>query len=231
VPVNHHAPPVFALVLGLVLALVGCDTTEDESWDDPPPPLPAQAAPGAEERPGTRTDTIQLEGMAEPIELRLFKVDDFPLPFSAYVPADMSPSSDSEEGTAHFVAEFGGTRNEDAFVHVLVFPAGTPWQEAVATARGYEAGRGIPAGRGLEPVSDQMPAPSLRWAIEAYRYRYQSGGAWFGGTIGVGLREDRPFLILRHWPQEYAEGFAPRADLITETWRWADGTPLRATGP
>lgn len=219
----HRTAPAMIVLLGLLGApLVGC-TPADDAADDPR----AGPATEVEDRPASRTDTVLLEGMAETIELELFRTpENFPLPFTAYVPADMAASADTEDGTAHVVAEFGGVRNEDAFVHLYVFPAGTPWQEAVATARGYEAGRGIPAGRNVEPIAEDLPEPSLDWAGEAYRYRYQAGGQWFGGTIGVGTRQDRPFLILRHWPAEYVEGFSPRADFIMETWRWSDGSPL-----
>lgn len=221
-PANHTSPAVTVLLGLLLAAAAGCPPA-DEATSDP------EAAPATEtrERPATRSDTILLEGMAEPIELELFETPDgFPLPFTAYFPSDMAASADADDGTAHFVAEFGGVRNEDAFLHVFVFAEGTPWQEALATARGYEAGRGIPAGRNVEPIAEDLREPSLAWAGEAWRYRYQAGGQWFGGTIGVGTHQDRPFLILRHRPQEYAEGFGPRADFITETWRWSDGSPL-----
>lgn len=212
------------VLLGLLGApIAGCSPADDAAADPE-----GASANEAGDRPATVTDTILLEGMAEPIELELFETpDDFPLPFTAYFPADMAASADAEDGTAHFVAAFGGVRNEDAFLHLYVFPAGTPWQEASATALGYKAGRGIPAGRNVEPIAEDLAEPSLDWAVEAYRYRYQAGGQWFGGTIGVGTHQDRPFLILRHWPEEYVEGFSPRADFITETWRWGDGSPLR----
>lgn len=232
-PTDRTKPILFALITSLAVVVAGCDASMD---DDPADGPGAAEDPGAAfdppDRPELLTDTLDIEGMPEPVELRLFEAPDgFPLPFSTYHTTDMAASADADEGTAHFVAEFGGVRNEDAFVHVYVFPPETPWQEAVATARGYEAGRGIPAGRNVEPIAEGLDEPSLEWAIESYRYRYQSGGQWYGGTVGVGMREARPFLILRHWPVEYVEGFNPRADFVTETWRWFDGTPLRATGP
>lgn len=166
--------------------------------------------------------------MPEPITVHLHRVDDdFPLPFITYVPEDMAASSEASDSTAHFTAEFGGVRNEDAFVHLYVFPQGTRAQKAIALAQGYRAGRGIPVSRGIEPIAEDLTPPHLEWALEAYRFRYQGeDGQWFGGTLGVSRHDDRYFMILRHYPAEYGDGFGPRANLITENWVWADGTRL-----
>lgn len=169
---------------------------------------------------------MRVEGMPEVMELALFRADDFPLPFSAYVTADMAAER-TDERTVHFFAEFGGQRQEDAFLHLFVFPEGTGRQEALATAKGYKTGRGLPVSRGLEPIADAVDRPQLDWAMEAYRFRYQAEGRWFGGTLGVGRHDDRFFMIVRHRPVEMGDGFAPRADLIMETWRWGDGSGLQ----
>lgn len=191
----------------------------------------AAASDPADPRPDVRTDTLFLEGMPEPIELGLFRAPDgFPLPFSAYIPSDMAVEVEAEgeagEGAAaRFVAEFGGHRNDDAFVHVFVFPPGTDANTAIAQARGYKASRGVPAGKGVEPLGDSEE-PQLAWALQAYRFRYESGGTWYQGLIGVGEREGRYFQLVRHYPAEYGDGFGPRAALIEETWRWEDGSRL-----
>lgn len=164
--------------------------------------------------------------MPQEIELTLFRADDFPLPFSAYVPGDMAAER-TEERAVHVFAEFGGQRRENAFLHVYVFPEETGRQEALATAKGYKTGRGLPVSQGLEPVADEVEPPGLEWAMEAYRFRYQVEGRWYAGTLGVGRHGDRYYMIVRHRPVEMGDGFAPRADLIMETWRWADGTGLR----
>lgn len=164
--------------------------------------------------------------MAEPLRLRLFRSPDgFPLAFTAYVPEAMEPSAD--EASVHFRAAFTGAPDPDAFVHLFVFSPGTDRQTALAYAKGYKTGRGLPVSQGLEPVAAEDPPHGTGWALNAYRFRYQSGGEWFAGTLGVGRHGDRYFLLVRHRPVEYGDGFAPRADLILETWRWADGTALR----
>jgi hypothetical protein len=213
--------------------MAGCGGADDAP-DAPPPGIPAdsttEAGPtdaGHADRPDGRTDTVSIEGMAEPVELTLFRSPEgFPLPFTAYVPTNMRP--EIEDGGARFIAAFGGVANPDAFVHVFVFPAGTDRAHALDAARAYETGRGVPVSRGLEPVEDGGEAPRPAWAIEAYRFRYQGVDGWFVGTIGVGEHGGRYFQIVRHYPAEYGDGFPPRADLVLETWRWADGTGLGA---
>lgn len=222
-----HAPSI-ALAILLTLLLPGCaDAPERDAAEDPSDTPHATSAEDAAPRPDRLLDTLTVEGMAEPVELRLFSTpEDFPLPFSAYVPRDMVISTDPS-GVVDFVAEFGGTRDDDTFMHLYVFPRDTPWQEALATAKGYKTSRGIPVSRGIEIIADELGVPDLPWAEEAYRYRYQSGGAWYGGMLGVGLHRDTPFMIVTHRPVDSAEGFAPRAERIRATWRWSDGTALR----
>jgi hypothetical protein len=238
-------PTALAAALALVLSLGGCgDPADERPGASDPQPAAAPSADGgtggpatdgglddpvaATERPERVTDSIAIEGMAETMELRLFRTPDgFPLPFSTYVPEDMDPSADAAEGTTHFTAEFGGARNEDAFLHMYIFPEGTAAQEAVAVMKGYKTSRGVPVSKGLEPIADDLPRPDLRWATEdAYRFLYESGNTWFTGTVGVGERDGRFYMIVRHFPQEYGDGFAPRAALILDRWQWADGSRL-----
>lgn len=224
-PVSRLAPLSLALSVA-VGAVAGCADPRSESAEgDESAPAGAPAA----ERAASRTETLSIEGMPEPLSLRLFQApDDFPLPFAAYVPEDMDPRVDASERTAHFTAEFGGVRNEDAFVHLYVFAEGIPLREAVAAARGYSAGRrGIPVSRGIEAMTDDNPPPDMDWALESFRFHYQGDGPWFAGAVGVGRHDQRHYMIVRHYPVEFADGFGPRAALILETWRWADGSRLR----
>lgn len=216
-----------AILLLLLSAASGCS----DRGGQPETRTETQPETRTETQPETRTETIAIEGMQEPIALRLFRPpDDFPLDFTAYVPEDMEPQAGPGDRAVRIAAEFGGVRNERAHVHVYVYPEGTPFQEAVALARGYTAGRsGIPVGHGIEPVTDESPPPEQAWAAESFRFRYQDDGDWYTGTLGVGRESGRHVMIVRHYPIEYADGFGPRADLIIETWRWADGSRLRAS--
>ena len=232
-PRPRTGPTVRTALLAFGFAAAACGGTggdaanEEVATEDSATQHADENGSAADVRPATRSDTIRIEGMAEPIALRLFTApDDFPLPFTAYAPEEMAAER-SGESTVDFIAEFGGVRNEDAFVHLYIFPEGTDRQAALAAAKAYKTGRGIPISQGLEIIADATRPPHLRWAEEAYRFRYQSVDGWYAGTLGVGQKGERYFMILRHRPAEYGDGFAPRADLITETWRWGDGTPLQ----
>lgn len=226
-----HSTAIPALALALTLSLAGCGDRGGDVDAGNEGRTAGDSTGELAERPAIVTDTIALEGMPEPMELRLHRAqDDFPLPFSTYVPADMSASIDPEDGTAHFTAEFGGVRNDDAFVHLFVFPPGTPRQEAIALARGYDAGHGVLVSQGVEPFAGDVRPPDLAWATEAFRFRYQSGGNWYGGDIGVGEHRNRHYMLVRHYPVEYGDGFGPRAHLIVRTWLWGDGSRLVAEG-
>ena len=213
------------LLLLLGLGCAGGETDDDAGTaaaSDPPEP-----------RPAAMTDTLMIEGMAEPVDLRLFRTDrDFPLPFSAYAPADMVPErhdeGDDGSSSVRFVAEFGGVRNDRAFVHLFVHPEGTDPQQALAVVRAYETAAGVPVSQGIEPLGESDARARMPWADDAYTFRYQAGGTWYVGSIGLGSRAGRLFHIVRHHPAEYGDGFAPRASILFDTWRWADGAPLQS---
>lgn len=217
-----RTPPI-----ALALALAACGGAQDAPRDDD------TGAPATVDRPDTVTDTILIEGMPERIALRLFHTPDgFPLPFTAYLPSDMASETSEGEGAAgpsvRFVAEFGGVRNDRALIHLFVQPEGTDPQQALALVRAYQAGTGVPVSRGLEPLGDPEALRRMPWADHAYAIRYQAGGAWYLGSIGLGSRDGRLYHLVTHYPAEYADGFAPRSALVLDTWRWADGSPLRS---
>jgi hypothetical protein len=187
-------------------------------------------APIGGPRPGERIDTVHIEGEATPQPTRLFTTGaGFPLPFSTYVPENMTAEESRTDSTASvsFIARFGGIRNEDAYVHLYVFPAGTDRQGALALAEGYIASRGVPVSQGLEPLPESEASARMPWATEAWTFRYQRDSGWFFGSLGVGEHRGRFFQLMRHYPGDYGDGFGPRAGLIENGWRWADGTPLR----
>lgn len=207
---------------------VGC------AGGDPGGDTDGGAASGQAEsrRPAAITDTLMIEGSPHPLALRLFRTDDdFPLPFSAYVPEDMTRASedDDEDGASvRFVAEFGGVRNERALIHLFVHPEGTDPQQALAVVRAYEAAAGVPVSRGIEPLGESETLRRTPWAEHAYVFRYQADGTWYVGTIGLGSHAGRLYHLVAHYPAEYGDGFGPRAAILLDTWRWDDGAPLQS---
>lgn len=227
-----------AILLGLVLLSACSDAgppPTDRGTDAVPPPrgradarTPSPDATTAD-RPARREDTIHLEGMPQSMPLRLVRAPDgFPLRFSAYVPEDMAArfSTGDDGASLDLIAEFGGRRSPDAFLHLYVFPAGTDRREVEAMALAYRAGRELPVSMGLEPLEEAGPESRMGWSGPGYRFRYQGEGTWYIGRLGIGRHGDRFFLLMSHYPQEYVEGFGPRSDIVRQTWKWADGSPL-----
>ena len=42
------------------------------------------------------------------------------------------------------------------------------------------------------------------------------------GVAALGRHGDRLFQVTLHYPEEFAEGFNPRAHRILDEWRWSD---------
>lgn len=172
-------------------------------------------------RPDTLHSTITLEGMDEPMTFWLYRSPPtFPLPFSTYVPTDMAaePVAADEADAVRFVAEFGGVRNEQAFLAVVALPDEYDRAAAQALAR-------IVAQRyGVERVERAPDAPPrYRWSLEEWNFQRElPGGGTAIGTGALGRHGGRYYYVVTHFPEEYADGFGPRATRILDEWRWED---------
>lgn len=203
-----------ALVLALPLLLLACGdrqpaTTEPAAETTPPQsvdtPDRAEPAPTAT-RPETETATIQIEGMEEPIDLRLVTVGEVPLPFSTYIPADWTDQMlGSGEGTAVRM-----TMGEPPYAgSVTIFVPSEPNQGGVdALAEAVAESRG-----GAEPVEPGEP-----WVRTAYGF----GDPAVGGSVRVGEHDGTAFYVLTEYPIEMGDGFVPRAALVLDRLRWTD---------
>ncbi|HEX6938769.1 MAG TPA: hypothetical protein VF158_05110 [Longimicrobiales bacterium] len=230
------------LVIALPFLAAGCgdrgtDTAaaDDSATADTAPAGTAPAgAPSTVETAAPRPDTIRasisLEGTEEPMTFWLYRsTPEFPIPFTTYVPVDMAaePAASAEGQAIRFVAEFGGIRNEQAFLAVAFPPAGLDEAGARGLARAFAARYEI---RTRLP---DMP-PRYPWSIEEWDFtRDLPGGSRAIGTVALGRHGDRYFYVATHFPVEYADGFGPRAARILAQWRWEDtGEPLggEATG-
>ena len=209
------------------------DTAPDDAV--PPPPYteatlptdspPSAGRPGAgdaAERPARKRAVVMIEGMADTVELSLVTApEDSPLQFSTYAPPDMEVATDVVDGarSIRFVANFGGVRNERAYVQFHFYPRGTTRAIARNAVAGFLSG--------LNPVVDRTtevePYP---WAIEQTRFRYPHEGQTFVGSVALAERGDILFHYVQHYPDEYGDGMPGRIRTIMEEWRWQDGTPL-----
>lgn len=222
---------VTALCCGLLAA---CEPTggarpsaagADSAQRGAPPAAPGDApAEGGEpeQRPDTRRIPISIEGTVDTIEVLLVRApDDLAMRFSTYVPEDMSASFARERrGDAFRVhANFGGVANEQAYVEVLIYPAGTSAEAARDSLR--EAVRALHPDVEIEPQIG-----GYVWAEEAHAFRYHKGGGVYLGLAALGRHDDHYFRLIRHYPGDYGDGMGPRVASILEQWRWADGSPL-----
>ncbi|MEM0964076.1 MAG: hypothetical protein AAGK21_16225 [Bacteroidota bacterium] len=183
------------------------DTTEAQ---ESPAPVEAETPEAAEptDRPQETTLPIVVEGFDDEIDVRLFETIAFPIDFSTYVPADWR---------THTVATPGGQAVQfevtvDALMDVFVPTDPSEldgFMEAQAQVQGQT--RTIPA--------SELPS----WAREGYTFITDDnviGAAYVGEYAGT------PFVLGERFPAEFGDGFAPRAQLIRDQWRWSDGTPL-----
>lgn len=170
------------------------------------------------ERPATRADTIFLEGMPEVTDLTLVRSPaGFEPAFSTYVPEEMVPVfTRPDRGLElRFVAAFGGVRNEEASLGILVYPPEATEEEVLTEARRVAEAHGATG----------EPSRPGRWEWSRVEYRLGSRDVARDrvfGTVAVGRHVDRWFRILLRYPAEYGDGFAPRVELILEEWRWED---------
>ena len=213
-----------ALLLPFLLCAGGCAEPAEPAAERAP-----EAAAPVEELPATvpeappeqapeaarKEATLSIEGTEEPITLvRFTSPPRFPLPFYTYYPEDMVAAEVFAEdgGNVRFTANFGGVLTDDALLEFYVFGELMDEDQARIRTQEVAGGRTPPLQRTAYP-----------WAIETYRLAGQERM----GTISLGRHGDRFFYLMRTYPPEFADGFAPRAALILEEWRWKDtNTPL-----
>lgn len=211
----------FALLTGALLAsaLAACtQRPEPPRMEEPPlprvdttPEIPAETA-GPTSRPETLQDTLVLEGMPEPVTLRLYRSPPgFPLPFGTYLPADLvaEPASSGGRDAVHFYANFGGQRNDAARVEMAVYPEGTTEEGARSALASATGGSLVAEGERRYP-----------WALA--EYAAPTGQVVSRGMLG--RHDGRFFHVLVRYPAEFGDGFGPRAAMVLKHWQWEDGS-------
>jgi len=215
-----------AALVAVLLILACAEGPERASEDLPSTSAPSASAPApaprdsTATRPATRTDTIPIEGMPEVIELDLVRSSPgFPLPFTTYATSDFAVEAGEHMGlpTVKLVAVFAGVRNEDAFVEIAAYPAGTSEGDAPVLAQGV-------LGEGAEAVPPSETSDG--WAVAEWRLMDSSGPDTVIARLRLGRRKSHYFHVLQRYPAAYADGMAPRVWVILEEWRWEDGSGL-----
>ncbi|OUL25770.1 hypothetical protein BV378_14550 [Nostoc sp. RF31YmG] len=161
-------------------------------------------------RPTTKTATISVEGEKTSITLRLY--DQYSNLFTTYFPDKefLAQGSSSDEGTGvRFIANFGGSKNENAYVHIAFLNNLKTLQQL----KGFvNAKNGLIASNRWRVVDRTQKVP-YAWAREKIVF---SKGKNIVGNVYLGQENGKVFYVITNYPVEYGDGFAPRADLILQ---------------
>jgi hypothetical protein len=159
-------------------------------------------------RPATKTATISVEGEKVPITLRLY--DQYRNLFTTYFPEKdfLAEGVSSGEGTGvKLIANFGGSKNENAYVHVAFL---NDFKTLDQIRSFVNSKNGLLASNGWQVVERTQKAP-YTWAKEKIVF---SKGKNVVGNVYLGEQSGKVFYVITHYPVEYGDGFPPRADLI-----------------
>lgn len=207
------------------LASSGADTLAAPIPSTPAQTESSSAGPGADRspRPEAIQDSIQLEGMPERINAKLFDSSRVGLPvhFTTYIPSDLlvDAGGSSRGKSVRLVANFAGHRNDNVYVELVFLPAGTTEQQARTRTRATADKRGWVA---RADTTKRYP-----WSIAEEGFSKKVAEHHLGGTVVLGRHGDRFFHLVIQNEEEYAEGFLPRVAYVLSHWRWEDtGTPL-----
>lgn len=161
-------------------------------------------------RPATKTVTITVEGEKTPLLLKLY--EEYRDLFTTYFPEQdfLAEGISSGEGTGvRFIANFGGSKNENAYVS-FSFLNGI---KSIEQLRKFVNGKsGLITSNGWRVVSRTQKV-SYSWAKEKIVFRK---GQDITGTVYLGQQNGRVFYAIAHYPVEYGDGFPPRSNLILQ---------------
>ncbi len=161
-------------------------------------------------KPATKTATISIEGEKTPITLKLY--NQYSDLFTTYFPDKefIAEGSSSGEGTGvRFIANFGGSKNENAYIHVAFLND----LKNLNQLRNFINGKnGLIASNGWRAVSRSQKV-SYPWAKEKIVF---SKGKDIVGDVYLGQQNGKVFYVILHFPVAYGDGFPPRADLILQ---------------
>lgn len=163
------------------------------------------------QRAATKTDTMSVEGEKTEITLKLY--DEAGQVFTTYYPENdfVTESVSSGEGTTtRFYYNVTGEKNQDVYVSVS-FPteANSPEQlERLLTAKG-----GIIQKNQWQMESRTKDIP-YSWAKEKILYTQPESSQNILAAVYIGEANGKAFYVITHYPAEYGDGFAPRADFI-----------------
>lgn len=155
-------------------------------------------------------ESIEIEGMSEPILLDLY--DNEATPFITYVPTDfVAEEGNEEEGESYwFYTNYEGELNEDISLQIYLFPEGQTEEPSL------EDGEGVFA----EITAEMAPVdPEFAWYDWSVgEYQTEDGSDY----VLLGEHEDQYFAMKIDSEPLYSGGFIPRVHKIIEHFYWRD---------
>jgi hypothetical protein len=208
--------PLDKFMTGAILLAIsfGCTTTFPNQSSSanvtatPTPTATQTSYNSTTNRPATKTDTISIEGEKVPVTLRLY--DQYSNLFTTYFPEKdfLVEGVSSGEGTGvKFTANFGGNRNDNAYVQVSFLND----FQTLERLRNFVNGKNGLIASNRWQLGESTQKVGYAWAIERIAFRQ---GNNIVGNLYLGQQNGRVFYVITHYPVEYGDGFPPRADLI-----------------
>lgn len=213
----------FFILITMAFAIGACGTNDVDG--QPTDPDSEQEVDNEQEPPKNETDntweneeinfaeqmedTIELEGMEEPILLNIYQPVD--APFVTYVPEDLlvEEVSGGEGDAYYFYANYGGNKLEDIYLQIYFFSENVSKQPS---ADNKDSTYGV----AVENMEKIEGVPYYDWALEEYMSPEGSR------IVALGEHEMNYFMVVVNSAVEYSEGFVPRANKVLEHLYWQD---------
>lgn len=163
----------------------------------------SQASP----KPAQKTAKMLIEGEETEIDLKLYEQ---PKLFSTYFPSEdflVESKTSEQQKEVKFIVNFGGVKNENAYLK-FVFPSNLNKLSEVKDLINSE--NGLIKNNKWQIVNNSSDV-KYPWIKEKIAFNQ---GQDIIGDIYIGEQNGKIFYVITHFPIEYAEGFAPREDLI-----------------
>jgi hypothetical protein len=230
---------ILIVTLLMALTLASCNNTDNVTKPDHKDPVndgeqqvevkkPEEQKPDevtedttdnqAKERPVTKTDHIGIEGMEEEFQFEL--VDASNMGFTTYIPEDMIAELNSTAEGDSFTAytNFEGKKNENAFIRIFKPSpsSATTVEELITFTKEQLTSQGFDVpGR----MSDEHKYFSFS-ELEMSTVKKEGQDMSLMSNISIFKRGDQVFRIQLLYPEEYSEGFMPRAFKLVDDIVW-----------
>ncbi|EKN68936.1 hypothetical protein P9E76_03435 [Schinkia azotoformans] len=197
----------FVLLTTLIIGLVGCNNKDDKKNDKANEGNTEQTENKGEkensEQPlpdlaEQKTVEMMLEGMPEDKIVKLYHHKE--LGFSTYVPDDMIVESNPE--IFNVFANFGGTENKDATLKIT----GQTEEEVIKNLQdnGFTLGK--------------VEVKAFDFTDKEFSLNKEG----MIGHVAFFKHSNDDYAIYYYFPEDYAEGFGPRSDIIIKEIEWHD---------